>query len=185
MIKQQIFPTLFPVKGFFYVSLLLGILKEITGSSLMWKTDSEEEVAVVFDMVQKVFQQMLECMALELQEAARRGFAGVGSSLGRARTEGQHPAGGPGCGARPAGPGARWVLSALGGRCHAAGDGCPVSFHWCCPLSLGQHAPGGGREAGSPPSERCSGDCVGSSGQRAVGSKSASAQQDRSESPLQ
>lgn len=62
------------VKGFFYVSLLLGILKEITGSSLMWKTDSEEEVAVVFDMVQKVFQQMLECMARSFKKQPEEGL---------------------------------------------------------------------------------------------------------------
>uniref|UniRef100_A0A8C2PBB5 Condensin-2 complex subunit G2 n=1 Tax=Capra hircus TaxID=9925 RepID=A0A8C2PBB5_CAPHI len=62
------------VKGFFYVSLLLGILKEITGSSLMWKTDSEEEVAVVFDMVQKVFQQMLECMAWSFKKQPEEGL---------------------------------------------------------------------------------------------------------------
>ncbi|XP_019814943.2 condensin-2 complex subunit G2 [Bos indicus] len=62
------------VKGFFYVSLLLGILKEITGSSLTWKTDSEEEVAVVFDMVQKVFQQMLECMARSFKKQPEEGL---------------------------------------------------------------------------------------------------------------
>uniref|UniRef100_A0A4W2EUK3 Condensin-2 complex subunit G2 n=1 Tax=Bos indicus x Bos taurus TaxID=30522 RepID=A0A4W2EUK3_BOBOX len=62
------------VKGFFYVSLLLGILKEITGSSLTWKTDSEEEVAVVFDMVQKVFQQMLECMAWSFKKQPEEGL---------------------------------------------------------------------------------------------------------------
>lgn len=169
MIKQQIFPTLFPVKGFFYVSLLLGILKEITGSSLMWKTDSEEEVAVVFDMVQKVFQQMLECMAWSFKKQPEEGLQVWAPPLAGSELEGQHPAGGPGCGARPAGPGAR-------GCCRRCGE-VPCSrrrlpsapFHWCCPLFLGQHAPGrrpGGRE---PTSERCSGDCVGSSGQQAVG----------------
>ncbi|XP_025147741.1 condensin-2 complex subunit G2 isoform X3 [Bubalus kerabau] len=62
------------VKGFFYVSLLLGILKEITGSSLTWKTDSEDEVAMVFDMVQKVFQQMLECMARSFKKQPEEGL---------------------------------------------------------------------------------------------------------------
>ncbi|XP_020741838.2 condensin-2 complex subunit G2 isoform X3 [Odocoileus virginianus] len=62
------------VKGFFYVSLLLGILKEITGSSLTRKTDSEEEVAVVFDMVQKVFQRMLECMAWSFKKQPEEGL---------------------------------------------------------------------------------------------------------------
>nr|XP_020741838.1 condensin-2 complex subunit G2 isoform X3 [Odocoileus virginianus texanus] len=62
------------VKGLFYVSLLLGILKEITGSSLTRKTDSEEEVAVVFDMVQKVFQRMLECMAWSFKKQPEEGL---------------------------------------------------------------------------------------------------------------
>ncbi|XP_035301026.1 condensin-2 complex subunit G2 isoform X1 [Cricetulus griseus] len=51
------------VKGFFYISLLLGILKEIAGNSMIQKTDSDEEVAVLFDSVQEVFQKMLECVA--------------------------------------------------------------------------------------------------------------------------
>ncbi|XP_055463527.1 condensin-2 complex subunit G2 [Psammomys obesus] len=51
------------VKGFFYVSLLLGILKEITGSSMIHRIDSDEEVTVLFDLVQEVFQKMLECVA--------------------------------------------------------------------------------------------------------------------------
>lgn len=50
------------VKEFFYISLLLGILKEIAGSSMIQKTDSEE-VTVLFDLVQEVFQKMLECVA--------------------------------------------------------------------------------------------------------------------------
>ncbi|KAF4020512.1 hypothetical protein G4228_012194 [Cervus hanglu yarkandensis] len=62
------------VKGFFYVSLLLGILKEITGSSLTRKTDSEEEVAAVFDLVQKVFQRMLECMARSFKKQPEEGL---------------------------------------------------------------------------------------------------------------
>lgn len=51
------------MKGFFYVSLLLGILKEITGSSMIHRIDSDEEVTVLFDLVQEVFQKMLECVA--------------------------------------------------------------------------------------------------------------------------
>ncbi|XP_057639200.1 condensin-2 complex subunit G2 isoform X2 [Chionomys nivalis] len=50
------------VKEFFYISLLLGILKEIAGNSMIQKTDSEE-VTVLFDLVQEVFQKMLECVA--------------------------------------------------------------------------------------------------------------------------
>ncbi|ELW69814.1 Extended synaptotagmin-2 [Tupaia chinensis] len=50
------------VKGFFYVSLLLGILKEVTRSFLTQKTDSEK-AAALFDTVPKVFQKMLECIA--------------------------------------------------------------------------------------------------------------------------
>lgn len=46
------------VKEFFYISLLLGILKEIA----IQKTDSDE-VTVLFDLVQEVFQKMLECVA--------------------------------------------------------------------------------------------------------------------------
>ncbi|KAB1276627.1 Condensin-2 complex subunit G2 [Camelus dromedarius] len=62
------------VKGFFYVSLLLGILKEVTGNSLMQKTDSEEEVAWLFDMVQKVFQKLLECMARSFRKQPEEGL---------------------------------------------------------------------------------------------------------------
>lgn len=53
----------FLVKGFFYISLLLGILKEITGNSVIQKTDSDEEITMLFDSVQEVFQKMLECVA--------------------------------------------------------------------------------------------------------------------------
>ncbi|XP_057587842.1 condensin-2 complex subunit G2 isoform X2 [Hippopotamus amphibius kiboko] len=62
------------VKGFFYVSLLLGILKEVTGSCLVQKADSEEEVAALFDVVQKVFQQMLECMARGFRKQPEEGL---------------------------------------------------------------------------------------------------------------
>ncbi|XP_006887723.1 PREDICTED: condensin-2 complex subunit G2-like [Elephantulus edwardii] len=51
------------VKGFFYMSLLLGILKEITRNLLLQKSDSNEEVVTLFDTIQKVFQNMLECIA--------------------------------------------------------------------------------------------------------------------------
>ncbi|XP_024900637.1 condensin-2 complex subunit G2 isoform X2 [Pteropus alecto] len=62
------------VKGFFYVSLLLGILKEVTGSSLKQKTDSDGDVAALFDMVQKVFQKMLECMAWNFRKQPEEGL---------------------------------------------------------------------------------------------------------------
>ncbi|XP_036103386.1 condensin-2 complex subunit G2 isoform X2 [Molossus molossus] len=62
------------VKGFFYVSLLLGILKEVTGSSMKQKTDSDEEIAALFDMVQKVFQKMLECMAWSFKKHPDEGL---------------------------------------------------------------------------------------------------------------
>ncbi|XP_004414655.1 PREDICTED: condensin-2 complex subunit G2 [Odobenus rosmarus divergens] len=62
------------VKGFFYVSLLLGILKEVTGSSLMQKPDSDEEVATLFDTVQKVFQKLLECMARSFRKQPEEGL---------------------------------------------------------------------------------------------------------------
>lgn len=62
------------VKEFFYVSLLLGILKEVTGSSLMQKTDSDKEVATLFDTVQKVFQKMLECMAWSFRKQPEEGL---------------------------------------------------------------------------------------------------------------
>ncbi|XP_064431717.1 condensin-2 complex subunit G2 isoform X3 [Mirounga angustirostris] len=62
------------VKGFFYVSLLLGILKEVTGNSLMQKPDSDEEVATLFDMVQKVFQKLLECMARSFRKQPEEGL---------------------------------------------------------------------------------------------------------------
>ncbi|XP_008831281.1 condensin-2 complex subunit G2 [Nannospalax galili] len=51
------------VKGCFYISLLLGILKEVTKGSIIQKTDSNEEVTVLLDSVQEVFQKMLECVA--------------------------------------------------------------------------------------------------------------------------
>ncbi|KAL4826389.1 hypothetical protein H8958_002341 [Nasalis larvatus] len=62
------------VKGFFYVSLLLDILKEITGSSLIQKTDSDEEVAMLLDTVQKVFQKMLECIARSFKKQPEEGL---------------------------------------------------------------------------------------------------------------
>ncbi|XP_054989833.1 condensin-2 complex subunit G2 isoform X1 [Sorex araneus] len=62
------------VKGFFYVTLLLGILKEVTGYSLIQKTDSDEQVATLFDMVQKVFQKMLECMARSFKKQPEEGL---------------------------------------------------------------------------------------------------------------
>ncbi|XP_021096528.1 condensin-2 complex subunit G2 isoform X4 [Heterocephalus glaber] len=62
------------VKGFFYVSLLLGILKELTGSSLIQERDSGEEVPVLFDTVQKVFQKMLESMARSFKKQPEEGL---------------------------------------------------------------------------------------------------------------
>ncbi|KAI5775111.1 NCAPG2 [Gulo gulo luscus] len=62
------------VKGFFYASLLLGILKEVTGSSLMQRPDSDEDVAMLFDMVQKVFQKLLECMARSFRKQPEGGL---------------------------------------------------------------------------------------------------------------
>ncbi|XP_066241784.1 condensin-2 complex subunit G2 isoform X1 [Saccopteryx leptura] len=62
------------VKGSFYVSLLLGILKEVTGSSSKQKIDSDEEVAMLFGMVQKVFQKMLECMAWNFKKQPEEGL---------------------------------------------------------------------------------------------------------------
>ncbi|KAG8506100.1 Condensin-2 complex subunit G2 [Galemys pyrenaicus] len=62
------------VKGYFYVTLLLGILKEVTGSSWVPKTDSDEEVAALFDAVQKVFQKMLECMARSFRKQPEEGL---------------------------------------------------------------------------------------------------------------
>ncbi|XP_069318820.1 condensin-2 complex subunit G2 [Eulemur rufifrons] len=62
------------VKGFFYVSLLLDILKEITRSPLIQKTDSDEEVATLFDTVQKVFQKMLECIARSFRKQPEDGL---------------------------------------------------------------------------------------------------------------
>ncbi|XP_010598592.1 condensin-2 complex subunit G2 isoform X2 [Loxodonta africana] len=62
------------VKGFFYVSLLLGILKEISGSSLVQKPDSNEEVVTLFDTVQKVFQNMLECIARGFKRQPEEGL---------------------------------------------------------------------------------------------------------------
>uniref|UniRef100_H0X5F2 Condensin-2 complex subunit G2 n=1 Tax=Otolemur garnettii TaxID=30611 RepID=H0X5F2_OTOGA len=62
------------VKGFFYVSLLLDILKEIIGNPLVQKTDSDEEVATLFDTVQKVFQKMLECMAWSFRNQPEDGL---------------------------------------------------------------------------------------------------------------
>lgn len=70
------------MKGFFYVSLLLGILKEVTESSLKQKTDSDEEVATLFDMIQKVFQKMLECMAWSFKKKPEEGLRVLTSSQG-------------------------------------------------------------------------------------------------------
>ncbi|KAI5153877.1 Condensin-2 Complex Subunit G2 [Manis pentadactyla] len=62
------------VKGFFYVSLLLGILKEAARSSLVQKANSDEDVTALFDMVQKVFQKMLECMARSFKKQPEEGL---------------------------------------------------------------------------------------------------------------
>uniref|UniRef100_A0A250Y6Z2 Condensin-2 complex subunit G2 n=1 Tax=Castor canadensis TaxID=51338 RepID=A0A250Y6Z2_CASCN len=62
------------VKGFFYVSLLLGILKEITGSSMIQKRDSDEDVTALFDTVQEVFQKMLECIAWSFRTQPEEGL---------------------------------------------------------------------------------------------------------------
>lgn len=71
---DNFFLIFFLVKGFFYVSLLLGILKEVTGSSLMQRPDPDEEVATLFDMVQKVFQKLLECMARSFRKQPEEGL---------------------------------------------------------------------------------------------------------------
>ncbi|XP_006874492.1 PREDICTED: condensin-2 complex subunit G2 [Chrysochloris asiatica] len=62
------------VKGFFYVSLLLGILNEITGSMLIRKSDTNEDVVTLFDTVQKVFQHMLECIARSFKKQPEDGL---------------------------------------------------------------------------------------------------------------
>ncbi|KAK2499661.1 hypothetical protein MC885_008957 [Smutsia gigantea] len=62
------------VKGFFYVSVLLGILKEAARSSLVQKADSDKDITVLFDMVQKVFQKMLECMARSFRKQPEEGL---------------------------------------------------------------------------------------------------------------
>ncbi|NIG57993.1 condensin-2 complex subunit G2-like [Pontoporia blainvillei] len=72
--KKRCFLVPEPVKGFFYVSLLLGILKEVTRSSLTQKADSEKEVSTLFDLVQKVFQQMLECVARSFRKQPEEGL---------------------------------------------------------------------------------------------------------------
>ena len=56
------------------MSLLLGILKEVTGSSLIQKPDSDEEAVTLFDTVQKVFQKMLECMARSFRKQPEEGL---------------------------------------------------------------------------------------------------------------
>lgn len=62
------------VKGFFYVSLLLDILKEITGNSCIQKIDSEGDVTTLFDTVQKVFQKLLECIARSFRKQPEEGL---------------------------------------------------------------------------------------------------------------
>ncbi|KAM5255154.1 condensin-2 complex subunit G2 [Ctenodactylus gundi] len=61
------------VKGFFYVSLLLSILKEVTGSFLIQKTDPDELMELL-DTVQKVFQKVLECMAWSFKKQPEEGL---------------------------------------------------------------------------------------------------------------
>lgn len=70
------------MKGFFYVSLLLGILKEVTRSSLKQNTDSDGDVAALFDTVQKVFQKMLECVAWNFRKQPEEGLRVLASSQG-------------------------------------------------------------------------------------------------------
>ncbi|XP_040840295.1 condensin-2 complex subunit G2 isoform X2 [Ochotona curzoniae] len=62
------------VKGFFYVSSLLGILRETTGNRCIQKIDSEEEVTALFDTVQQVFQKMLECIARSFKKQPEEGL---------------------------------------------------------------------------------------------------------------
>ncbi|XP_004702393.1 condensin-2 complex subunit G2 isoform X1 [Echinops telfairi] len=72
---QQSLKIMETVKGFFYVSLLLGILKEVTGRrSLIQKSDSNEDIATLFDTVQKVFQTMLECIARGFKKQPEEGI---------------------------------------------------------------------------------------------------------------
>lgn len=117
----------------------------------------------------------------ELQEAARRGFAGWAPPT-QGQLKGQYPAAAqgvePGLQAlEPAGAvGVGWEVPCSRRRLPSAlSTGA---------LSLGQHAPGGGREAGSPPLSAALG-TVSSSGQRAVGSRALPLSRTEAESPLQ
>lgn len=61
------------VKGF-YVLLVLGILKEVTRSSLIQKRDSDEEGTVLFNTVQNMFQKMLEHIAQRFKKHPKEGL---------------------------------------------------------------------------------------------------------------
>ncbi|XP_074049351.1 condensin-2 complex subunit G2 isoform X2 [Macrotis lagotis] len=61
-------------KGFFCIPLLLCILKEMTASSLIQKSNSNEEVEAFFDLIQKVFQKMLECVAYSFKKQEEEGL---------------------------------------------------------------------------------------------------------------
>ncbi|XP_036616095.1 condensin-2 complex subunit G2 [Trichosurus vulpecula] len=61
-------------KGYFCIPLLLCILKEMTASSLIQKSDSNEEVETFFDLIQKVFQKILECVAYNFKKQEEEGL---------------------------------------------------------------------------------------------------------------
>ena len=168
------------MKGFFYVSLLLGILKEVTRSSLTQKADSEKEVSTLFDLVQKVFQQMLECMARSFRKQPEEGLQVLAPPQGGTEgLKGQRPPGGRGC----AEPGllTRWGRRA-GSGATPAGSGCqmPPAAGAARPLPGVARSGAGGEGGQGPTSGPRSGDGVGvfrSVGQRPERS---SAEQDRS-----
>lgn len=168
------------MKGFFYVSLLLGILKEVTRSSLTQKADSEKEVSTLFDLVQKVFQQMLECMARSFRKQPEEGLQVLEPPQGGTEgLEGQRPPGGAGC----VEPGllTRWGYR-VGRGATQTRSGCqvPPSAGAASPLPGVARSGAGGEGGQGLTSGHQSGDSVDvfrSVGQRP---ESSSAQQDRS-----
>ncbi|XP_044533723.1 condensin-2 complex subunit G2 [Gracilinanus agilis] len=61
-------------RGYFCIPSLLCILKEMTATSLIEKPNSDEEIETFFDLIQKTFQKMLECVAYSFKKQQEEGL---------------------------------------------------------------------------------------------------------------
>lgn len=61
-------------RGCIFIPTLLRILKEVVDASLPHATTGGEHIAELLDNVQKIFQKILECMALGLRRHREEGI---------------------------------------------------------------------------------------------------------------